>query len=54
MNEIENVIGDVGCEAIFSNAKYLINLEELDLNSNNFPSKCSVSNNTKIIEFDKK
>lgn len=32
--EIETVIGDAGCEAIFKNAKYLLNLCELCLFSN--------------------
>lgn len=33
-NKIGNLLRDDGCKAIFYNAKYLSNLEELWLNSN--------------------
>lgn len=34
-NKIGNYIEDTGCKAIFNNAKYLPNLETLNLSSNN-------------------
>lgn len=43
--KIDNEIGDEGCLCIFNNAKFLSNLEELDLGGNKEKQKNRMSNN---------